>query len=439
MNRVEKKLVLFALFCFFLFKSAGPLAAAGSSITLRASAEQVTTGQNVILTVVARDIPDTASFGPIIVRYDAALFSYADASFPYGGFDTAFQDEGGQIRIFAADETGAFIPGGDATLFSLAFTAKATGSGAFTIVSVDGFSDNSLSPYMVGLVDESRTVRVVAPTPTPTPTPSPTPAPTGTPTPSPTPPPSPTPAPPITLYDKDGKGYTVVTTFDAALLPPEEYGENEPILIADQPVQNWIAHDGKTVLIRAVDAAGDADFYLYDESLQLVKRYVPPIRLQAAGREFIVPMDAVAMGAVPKGFVRAAVAIGGRVIPAWKSAAAQPAPAGSGVFLLYLQDDEGVSRFYLFDEKTSDIMSFDTLQKQGLLALYPADVATPTVSPTTIPTPTPVLSEPEPGNAISPALMLALVILAAICVGETAYIVWSLIEHRKGRPRIRRV
>jgi hypothetical protein len=36
----------------------------------------------------------------------------------------------------------------------------------------------------------------------------------------------------------------VVATFESDLTPPEGYGENEPILIAGQSIQNWIAEDG---------------------------------------------------------------------------------------------------------------------------------------------------------------------------------------------------
>jgi len=241
------------------------------------------------------------------------------------------------------------------------------------------------------------------------------------------------------LRDKDNNAYTVVADFASDLTPPEGYGENEAILIAGQSIQNWIAEDGRTVLIRAKDADGKIDFYLYDESLNLLKLYVTPIRFQTPSRIFEIIVDPDEIGEVPEGFVEATVAIGGQAIPAWKHQSAKSGTYAFGVYLLYLRDEFGQGRFYLFDEKTSDIMDFDTLQKHGLLAGSDTGTPTPSVTPTTASTPTPTPRDSVLGGAISPTILIVLAVLAAICVGETAYIVWSLIERRKGRPRIRRV
>ncbi|HEY5467118.1 MAG TPA: hypothetical protein VIL27_08815, partial [Clostridia bacterium] len=180
------------------------------------------------------------------------------------------------------------------------------------------------------------------------------------------------------------------------------------------------------------------DFYIYNESLQQVKLYVPPITLNLPGRIYTVIVDPVEIGVLPDGFVETALSIGGKTVPAWKLADAQASSSAYGVYLLRLKDAAGLSAFYLFDEKTSDIMGFDTLQDHGLLvtAETTAPSPSPSVSPQASPSPTPIV---DGAGASSPVLVVAAVILAAICVSETAYIVWTFIERRKGRPRVRRI
>lgn len=248
---------------------------------------------------------------------------------------------------------------------------------------------------------------------------------------------SPTPAPPITLKDKAGKAYTVIAVSDETVTPPEGFGEAEALLIAGQPVPNWVSSDGKTVLIRAKDSGGKVGFFSYDAVLKLIKSYSAPVRFSVSGRDLLIVMDPDLAGEIPKGFTETTAKVGGQDVLAWKYETAEPGTGLFGVYLLCLEDSTGRTAFYLFDEKTSDIMSFDTLQDHGLLVTSATTATLPSVTPQATPTPTPPPAAETP--AVSPVLLVVVVVLAAICVSETAYIVWSLIERRKGKPRIRRV
>jgi hypothetical protein len=85
----------------------------------------------------------------------------------------------------------------------------------------------------------------------------------------------------------------------------------------------------------------------------LLKPYVAPIRFQTPSRTFEIIVDPDEIGEVPEGLSRRR-RDRGQAIPAWKHQSAKPAPLRSGV-PAYLRDEFGQARFYLFDEKTSDI------------------------------------------------------------------------------------
>ncbi len=432
--------ILAAMVLVFLLLPMG-VSADGSSITLGASSSSVTVGNTISVTAYARSIPNTASFGPIRVSFDPAMATYLGCDFPYGGFSVDDTQIGSEIQVTANDDSGSsFIPGGGSVLlFTLNFSTIATGSTSFSITHVEGFSDNTPTAYDVYPVDQTRTVSVVAPTPTPTPAPTATPAPTPTLGPTPTPEPSPTPAPAIQIQDKAGKLYTVIVAVDPAISPPAGFTEGAAIQISGQTVPNWRSGDGKILLIRMSNAGGKTDFYEYSESLNQVKLYEAPIVLTLPGRSFTVVVDPAQValaGKMPTGFTETTAPIGGRSALAWKYKDARTSSAESGIYLVCLKDAAGLSGFYLFDAKTSDIMDFDTLQDHGLLVTSATTAISPSVTPQASPTPVP----PAPGTgSASPALLVLVAVLAAICVSESAYIVWSIVERRKGKPRIRRI
>ena len=435
------------LICIMVMSSSSITARDGGSFTFRSnSSGTVQPGSEVSITVTASGVGNLAGFSNLELSYDSSKFQIVRVSQAPAGVIFAMDNlSANPFPLLAYAGTG-MIPSsnGSAVLCTITFRAIALGNANFSMNNhgyvVDNATAASIDVLLVGA--DTIAINVVAPTPTPTPrptstpTPSPTPAPSPTPEATPTPTVTPTPAPDITMTDSAGKAYTVVSMRDEGLVAPAGFTDAPDILIAGQAIPAWVSDDKTTVLIRMKDSESKIDFFIYNESLKQVKLYESPIVFNVPGRNYIVVVDPQEIGTVPDGFVETTVRFGTRLALAWEYENALPASSAYGVYLVRLKDASGRSAFYLYDEKTSDIMDFDTLQDHGLLVTAPTATPSPSVTPQASPTQVP---ESIGIGTTPPALLVVMAVLVAICVSESAYIVWSIVERRKGKPRIRRI